>query len=77
MDNKEAWANYKDYTRDVTEHSRKLGFAGIAVVWVLKPENGDFSILSLLSLFFVIAYFLTDVGQYVTGALAVAHLDKF
>ena len=69
MKNSEAWGNYKDYTRDVTEFSRKLAFAGIAIVWVLKPEDGSFTNLSLLALAFVVMYFLGDVAQYLTGAI--------
>ena len=69
MNNREAWENYKEYTRDVTEFSRKLAFAGIAIVWVLMPEEGLFSNMSLLALVFIILYFLGDVTQYLTGAL--------
>lgn len=69
MKNSEAWKNYEGYTRDVTEFSRKLAFAGIAIIWVLKPEENIFSNISLLSLSFIVTYFLVDIVQYLTGAI--------
>lgn len=69
MNNKEAWGHYKDYTLDVTEHSRKLGFAGAAICWFFKDESGSFPELILLALVFLIFFFIADVIQSMSGAL--------
>ncbi len=68
MKNSEVWEVYKDYTKDITELSRKLAFAGVAIVWVLKPEEGAFGTVCLLSLILIVGYFLADISQYLTAA---------
>lgn len=69
MNNKEAWSHYKDYTRDVTEHSRKLGFAGAAICWFFKDTNAAFPAPILYALIFLILFFLADIVQSMSGAL--------
>ena len=69
MKNAEAWEQYKAYTRDITEVSRKLGFAGAAICWILKTPQGTFSNSVLWSLIFLVAFFISDVLQSFTGAL--------
>jgi hypothetical protein len=64
----EVWNRYRDYTRDVTEHSRKLGFAAAAICWFFKTENFTFPSLILLSLTFVVSFFALDLAQYVLAA---------
>ncbi len=69
MDNSTAWSNYVDYTRDLTEFSRKLAFAGIAICWVLKPENGSFSQTTLIAISLIVLFFVLDITQYSLGAI--------
>ena len=69
MKNSEAWEQYKSYTRDITEVSRKLGFAGAAICWVLKNPEGSFSPCVLWSLAFFVGFFVADVLQSFIGAL--------
>lgn len=69
MKNAEVWAQYKDYTRDITEFSRKLGFAGAAICWVLKLPDGSFSECTLYALAFFVLFFVADTLQGLAGAL--------
>lgn len=69
MKNADVWDQYKSYTKDVTELSRKLGFAGAAICWVLKSPNGALSSSVLLSLAFFVLFFMADTLQGVLGAL--------
>ncbi|MHC4424465.1 MAG: hypothetical protein ACYSYV_00040 [Planctomycetota bacterium] len=69
MKNQEVWAQYKDYTRDVTDYSRKLAFAGAAICWMLKSSDGSFSKNILVALAFFVGYFISDVFQSLAGAL--------
>lgn len=73
MKNTEAWDQYKAYTKDITEVSRKLGFAGAAICWILKNPQGTLSISVLWALVFFVVYFISDVLQGFTGALLLRH----
>ena len=73
MQNAEVWDQYKAYTRDITEVSRKLGFAGAAICWILKTPQGAFSHSVLWSLIFLVAFFISDVLQSFTGALLLRY----
>lgn len=69
MNNQEAWGQYKDYTRDITEFSRKLAFAGAAICWVLKRKDGTFPEHVLTALVFIVGFFIADILQSFIGAL--------
>ncbi len=69
MKNAEAWKQYKEYTKDITEVSRKLGFAGTAICWVLKTPEETFSTSVLWGLAFFVGFFVADVLQSFVGAL--------
>lgn len=69
MKNQEVWSNYKDYTRDITEFSRKLAFGGLAICWFFKGSDLVFPKLILASLLFFILFFIFDILQSLTGAL--------
>ena len=71
MTGKQLWEQYQHYTRDLTEHGRKLGFAGAAICWLFKNEAFTFPTLIYLSLLFFVAYFIADVMQSLLGALFV------
>lgn len=65
----ECWDRYREYTRDLTEHTRKLAFASAAICWFFKTENFTFPPLILWSLTFVVGFFMADVTQYLIAAL--------
>lgn len=69
MDNASAWGNYVDYTRDITEFSRKLAFAGIAICWIIKPAESGFSVFSLGAIALIVSFFIFDLAQYSIAAI--------
>ena len=73
MTGKELWQQYQHYTRDLTEHGRKLGFAGAAICWLFKDSNFTFPFVIYLALLAFVAYFICDVLQSLLGAL----FDRF
>lgn len=71
---KEFWKEYQHYTRDLTEHERKLGFAGAAVCWLFKRDDFTFPLAIYAALLFFVAYFIADVFQ---GFFAAITLRRF
>ena len=71
MTGKELWDQYQHYTRDITEHGRKLGFAGAAICWIFKRDDFTFPALIYFALFFFISYFVADILHSMTGALVI------
>jgi uncharacterized membrane protein len=63
------WSTYEEYTRQLTQHARKLGFAGVAVCWLLRAGEFDFPLAVLVALFLIVLFFVLDVCQYGSGAL--------
>jgi hypothetical protein len=68
---KELWTQYQFYTGNLTEHTRKLGFAGVAVCWMFKDANYSFPALIYLALFGFVSFFLFDTLQYFVAAAAI------
>jgi hypothetical protein len=62
------WERYSEYTRDFTEHARKLGFAGPAVCWLFKTEDFTFPVAIYAALLSFVAYFTADILQCLFGA---------
>jgi len=71
MTGKELWQQYQHYTRDITEHGRKLGFAGAAICWIFKRDDFTFPLMIYAALLFFIAYFIADILQSFFGALVL------
>jgi len=71
MTGKELWAQYQHYTRDFTEHARKLGFGGVAVCWLFRDEHFRFPYLIYAALLLFVIYFICDILQSLLGALIV------
>lgn len=69
MKNQEVWSHYKDYTKDITDFSRKLAFGGLAVCWFFKTEDATFPPFIISSLKYFICYFLFDLFQGLSGAI--------
>jgi len=65
------WENYQFYTRDVTEHGRKLGFAGAAICWFFKKADFTFPLIIYGALLFLVSYFITDFFQGFSASLRV------
>lgn len=69
MKNKDIWQNYVDYTQTVSSVARKLGFAAIAVIWVVSGRTIQFPALIRYALFVILIFFLFDLIQYLLGSL--------
>ncbi|MBE7157622.1 MAG: hypothetical protein INR62_04160 [Rhodospirillales bacterium] len=76
MTGKELWEQYQHYTHDLTEHGRKLGFAGAAICWLFKDQAFTFPALIYLSLLFFVAYFIADILQGFLGAVMVRRFTE-
>ena len=68
---KELWEQYQHYTHDLTEHGRKLGFAGAAICWLFKTSEFTFPFMVYLALLSFVAYFICDILQALLGALVL------
>ena len=68
MKTEELWKQYQGYTRDLTDHSRKLGFAGVAICWIFKTKDFTFPPMIYWAMAFFVAYFICDVLHYLIGA---------
>jgi hypothetical protein len=71
MTSKELWEQYQFYTRDITEHGRKLGLGGVAICWIFKRDDFTFPVMIYVALFFFVSYFVTDILHALSGALMV------
>src|SRR5580693_7962245 len=71
MTGKELWEEYQHYTRDITDHGRKLGLAGVAVCWIFRRVDFTFPIPIYAALLFFVSYFIADIFQSFIGALTV------
>jgi len=69
MKNSEAWSHYSEYTKDLNKFSRELAFAGAAICWVLKDNNGIFPKYVLIGLIFIVLFVIADVLHKFTAAL--------
>lgn len=71
MNAEKLWEEYQHYTRDITEHGRKLGFAGVAICWIFKLSDFTYPgpVLNAMALF--VLYFIADLFQSFSGALTV------
>ncbi|MFN3408624.1 MAG: hypothetical protein ACK45B_06500 [Limisphaerales bacterium] len=76
MTGKELWEQYQHYTRDITEHGRKLGFGGVAICWVLKRDDYTFPAMIYAALLFFVAYFLSDILHSLSGALMLKYFTQ-
>jgi len=65
------WEEYQHYTRDLTEHSRKLAFAVAAICWFFKTPEITFPPAILWSLALLVCFFVFDVLHYFVGAFTV------
>ena len=77
MTGRDLWASYREYTRDITEHGRKLGFAGVAICWFFKRADLTFPITIYCSLFFFVAYFIADILHPFTAALILKYFTEY
>ena len=71
MTGKELWTEYQRYTRDSTEHGRKLGFGGAAICWLFKTTEFTFPVMVYLAMLSFVAYFICDILHGVAGALMI------
>jgi len=71
MKNSEIWKRYQEYTRDLTENSRKLGYAAIAMCWLFKLENFSFPKHINFAVGFIVVFFISDIFQSLFGAILI------
>lgn len=71
MTGKEHWVNYREYTRDMTKHGRKLGFAGAIICWIFRRSDFTFPLIIYTALFFFVAYFIADILHALSAALTL------
>lgn len=76
MTTKELWLEYQHLTGNLTEHSRKLGFAGVAICWMFKDKDYTFPNPIYLALLGFVTFFLLDIAQYFFGALIIRHFTE-
>ena len=76
MTSHQLWESYQHYTRDITEHGRKLGFGGSAICWIFKRDDYTFPLMIYAALLLFIAYFIADILQSFTGALIVKYFTE-
>src|SRR6266699_3565051 len=69
MTTEELWKQYQYYTRDLTEHSRKLAFAVAVICWFFKSPEITFPPAVFWSLALLVVFFFFDVLHYFAGAI--------
>ena len=69
MKNNDLWAQYDNFTKDLSENSRKLAFAGAAIAWIFKGPENTFPLLIRFSFGCIILFFIFDILQYFLGAI--------
>ena len=77
MTGKEHWSSYREYTRDITEHGRNLGFAGAAICWIFKRDDLTFPLMIYIALFFFVAYFIADILHALSAALTLKFFIRY
>ncbi len=65
----DAWNEYQENTRALSENARKLAFAGAAICWFFKGGDATFPGKISLSLAFIVLFFLGDMLQYLASAI--------
>lgn len=71
MKGTQLWSQYQHHTRDVTEHGRKLGFAGAGICWFFRDSSFTFPPAILWALALFVGYFVLDLLHGFVGALQV------
>lgn len=68
---RELWDNYDYYTSELSKTFRTLAVSGAAIAWFFKSENFSFPNFILLSLVFLVAFFIADIIQYFVAAIRI------
>jgi hypothetical protein len=66
-------AAYQDYSAQASELSRKLGFSGIALIWVFKSSTDGVPTLPkplFVPAFWIVLSLALDLMQYLFGAFS-------
>gem|GEM_PF-1027297 len=75
--NEDLWAQYDNFTKDLSDNARKLAFAAAAVCWFFKTSENSFPPEVLWALRFVVLFFIFDILQYFLGALSVKFWTEY
>lgn len=62
------WETYQHYSRDLTEHARKLAFAAAAICWFFKSPRITFPPAVMACLSLLVLFFILDVIHHLWGA---------
>ncbi len=65
----DAWKEYQENTKALSEIARKLAFAGAAICWFFKGGDATFPGKINLSLVFIVLFFFCDMLQYLASVL--------
>lgn len=71
MKGHQLWNQYQHHTRDITDHGRKLGFAGAAICWFFRDSSFTFPPAILWALALFVGYFALDLLHGFVGALQI------
>ena len=71
MKNSDLWAQYNNFTKDLSDNIRKLAFASAAISWLFKSQSNEFPSDILYALGAIVVFFFFDILQYVLGALFI------
>ncbi|MBD3290948.1 hypothetical protein GF337_19230 [candidate division KSB1 bacterium] len=66
---KELWSEYETCTKELTENTRKLAFAGAAICWFFRSPEVTFPTSINFALFFIVAFFTFDIFQFLSATL--------
>lgn len=61
---KDYWENWRKLTSNLTESTRKLAFGAAAICWFFKKADYTFPPKILLSLLFIVFFFIFDILQF-------------
>lgn len=73
---KRLWEEYQFLTEKLTEHARKLGFAGVATCWFFKDGDFTFPTTIYFALLGFIVFFILDMLHYFCGALTIKNFTE-
>jgi len=69
MTNSELWEQYSQYTEQASSVARQLGFAAAGLIWAFRDTGSGWTEKAQAGLVFVVAFFITDLLQYVIAAV--------
>lgn len=72
----QAWERSKDYSGKVSDLIRQYAFAGIAMIWVLRPDGGQIEDEMVVPAIMLFVGLMLDMLQYISGTLRFRQFAK-